>query len=79
MMQCYFTEALTREQMLETVPCKTIHWDDPVKVIKLGRAIFAEKGYKSGYTKNHRDEMGLAYIWSERRQDVCAQSWDNPL
>jgi len=79
MMQCYFTDALTREQMLETVPCKTIQWDDPVKVIKKGRGIFEEHGYKSGYTKNHRDEFGMAYIWSERRQDVCAQAWDTPL
>ncbi len=79
MMQCYFTEALTREQMLETVPCKTVHWDNPIKVIKKGRGIFAEHGSKSGYTKNENDKMCLAYVWSERRQDVCAQSWDNPL
>jgi len=76
MMQCYFTESLNREQMVETVPCETIVWDDPIKVIKQGRNIFDEKGYKSGYVKNHRGELTMAYVWSNRKQDVCAQSWD---
>ena len=79
MMQCYFTDSLTREQMLETVPCKTVHWDCPIKVIRLGRRIFDEHGYKSGYTKDDNDRMCIAYVWSNRKQDVCAQAWDEPL